>query len=111
MFLVFLLLTFVVMLPQCVTSAPASVPVRSSTTTITTKVSTKSTTTKTTTAITSTEISTEKYFEDMQATQALACNSLEPPFLKTEDKIVLAPIVFQGKLGCFMHIETLFVAL
>jgi len=42
---------------------------------------------------------TEKYLlmeEEMQATQASACNSLEPPFLKTEDKIVLAPIVFQG---------------
>jgi hypothetical protein len=110
MFLAFLL-TFVVMLPQCVTSAPASVSVRSSsTTTTTTKVSTKTTTTTTTTAVTSTEISTEKYFEDMQATQALACNSLEPPFLKTEDKIVLAPIVFQGKLECFINVETLFVA-
>jgi hypothetical protein len=108
MYLAFLL-TVVVMLPQCVISAPASVPVRSSSATTTTKVST--TTTKTTTAITSTEISTEKYFEDMQATQALACNSLEPPFLKTEDKIVLAPIVFQGKLDCFINVETLFVAL
>jgi hypothetical protein len=107
MFLAFLL-TVVVMLPQCVSSAPASVPVRSAATTTTTKVSTKTTTT--TTAITSTEISTEKYFEDMQATQALACNSLEPPFLKTEDKIVLAPIVFQGKLECFINVETLFVA-
>jgi hypothetical protein len=101
-----------VLLPQCVTSAPASVSVRSAATTTTTKVSTKTTTTTTTTttAITSTEISTEKYFEDMQATQALACNSLEPPFLKTEDKIVLAPIVFQGKLECFINVETLFVA-
>jgi hypothetical protein len=45
------------------------------------------------------EMSKEKYIlqEEMQATQASACNSLEPPFLKTEDKIVLAPIVFQGK--------------
>jgi hypothetical protein len=29
----------------------------------------------------------------------------------SEDKIVFAPIVFQGKLDCFVNIETLFVAL
>jgi hypothetical protein len=79
------LLTFllIVTLPQSVSSAPSSLS-----------------------PVTSSELSnnkqsvTEKYLlmeEEMQATQASACNSLEPPFLKTEDKIVLAPIVFQGK--------------
>jgi len=35
--------------------------------------------------------------DEMQATQATSCLPIEPPFLKTEEKIVLSPIVFQGK--------------
>lgn len=34
--------------------------------------------------------------DEMQATQAVSCAPIEPPYLKTEEKIVLSPIVFQG---------------
>jgi hypothetical protein len=47
-------------------------------------------------------MSTERYLESLSSastSSSSACNSLEPPFLKTEDKIVLSPIVFQGKKG------------
>lgn len=33
----------------------------------------------------------------MQATQPQQCHALEPLNMNTEDKIVLSPIVFQGK--------------
>lgn len=36
--------------------------------------------------------------DEAQVTQASPCSPIEPPYLSTEDKIALAPIVFQGKL-------------
>ena len=39
----------------------------------------------------------EKSTPKMQATQAQQCHALKPQNLPTEDKLVLAPIVFQGK--------------
>ena len=91
--LMFLLL---VTLPQSVTSAPSDYS-NSKTSTAERSLTPSSTSTSNKQL----EISTEKNLlleeEEMQATQSSACNSLEPPFLKTEDKIVLAPIVFQGK--------------
>ena len=38
-----------------------------------------------------------KWMDMMQATQSQQCHTLQPENRDTEDKLVLAPIVFQGK--------------
>ena len=106
-----LTLLLLLTLPQSVLSAP----------TPSTSLSVKTSTEKDLMSTQPSEMSKSLLQEEMQATQASACNSLEPPFLKTEDKIVLAPIVFQGKskihetillhnniqISCFIKIQKL----
>jgi len=36
--------------------------------------------------------------DEAESTLASSCSPIEPPYLNTEDKIALAPIVFQGKI-------------
>ncbi len=40
--------------------------------------------------------------DEAQVMQASPCSPIEPPYLSTEDKIALAPIVFQGKPDVFI---------
>ena len=40
----------------------------------------------------------ETWMDMMQATQSQQCHTLQPEDRSTQDKLVLAPIVFQGKI-------------